>query len=69
LRLRWLEVASPEMGGRGTSADELKAKAFKAIDEGFREVLGDTALERSITTSGCALALRLRTLLRGPRLS
>jgi hypothetical protein len=30
------------MGGTGTSAEELKAKAFKAIDEGFKEVLGDT---------------------------
>jgi hypothetical protein len=30
------------MGGRGTSAEELKAKVLKAIDEGFREVLGDT---------------------------
>jgi hypothetical protein len=31
------------MGGRGTLADELKAKVLKAIDEGFREVLGESS--------------------------
>jgi hypothetical protein len=36
----WLEVASPEM--RGTTTEELRAKALKAINEGFKEVLGDT---------------------------
>ena len=33
-------MTSPEMGGM--SAEELRVKALKTIDEGFREVLGDT---------------------------
>jgi len=35
-------VAPPQVGGRGAASEELRAKVLEAIDEGLKDVLGES---------------------------